>query len=357
MVSDREIANGVASILLHQSDRNAVTTVNDVVEQLEVKLGLDLSHKTAFIRDQIDLLLRHHIHTPPPPPKDHFALQFQNIHHPNHHHHPHFINPNTNTSTSTTATTTTANATSSTSSLRHRHHHLYEIDFQQPNVVVAAAAAPPPPPPPQQVPPPPKESAPTGGKRRGGAGGLNKLCGVSPALQAIVGEPAMTRTQIVKQLWAYIRKNNLQDPSNKRKIICNDELRLVFETDCTDMFKMNKLLAKHIITLEPKKDLGPGAKRLKVTSVESSAECTGPRSSPVIISSALANFLGTGEREMQQSEVMSRVWEYIRINRLEDPVNSMMILCDDKLQELFGCESFSALSISDMLMHHFFTES
>lgn len=38
-------------------------------------------------------------------------------------------------------------------------------------------------------------------------------------------------------------------------------------------------------------------------------------------------------------------------------MNSMMILCDDKLQELFGCESFSALSISDMLMHHFFTES
>lgn len=57
--------------------------------------------------------------------------------------------------------------------------------------------------------------------------------------------------QIVKQLWAYIRKHNLQDPSNKRKIICNDELRLVFETDCTDMFKMNKLLAKHIIPLEP----------------------------------------------------------------------------------------------------------
>ena len=57
--------------------------------------------------------------------------------------------------------------------------------------------------------------------------------------------------QIVKQLWAYIRKNNLQDPSNKRKIICDDALRVVFETDCTDMFKMNKLLAKHIIPLEP----------------------------------------------------------------------------------------------------------
>lgn len=55
----------------------------------------------------------------------------------------------------------------------------------------------------------------------------------------------------MKQLWAYIRKNNLQDPSNKRKIICDDALRVVFETDCTDMFKMNKLLAKHILPLEP----------------------------------------------------------------------------------------------------------
>lgn len=57
--------------------------------------------------------------------------------------------------------------------------------------------------------------------------------------------------QIVKQLWAYIRKHNLQDPENKRKIICDDALRLVFETDCTDMFKMNKLLAKHILPLDP----------------------------------------------------------------------------------------------------------
>ena len=55
----------------------------------------------------------------------------------------------------------------------------------------------------------------------------------------------------MKQLWAYIRQNNLQDPDDKRKIICNDELRVVFETDTTDMFKMNKLLAKHITPLDP----------------------------------------------------------------------------------------------------------
>lgn len=43
---------------------------------------------------------------------------------------------------------------------------------------------------------PVQSNAAAGGKRRGGAGGLNKLCGVSPELQAIVGEPSMTRTQV-----------------------------------------------------------------------------------------------------------------------------------------------------------------
>ena len=40
-------------------------------------------------------------------------------------------------------------------------------------------------------------SAPVGAKRRGGPGGLNKVCGVSPELQAVVGEPAMPRTEVI----------------------------------------------------------------------------------------------------------------------------------------------------------------
>lgn len=56
--------------------------------------------------------------------------------------------------------------------------------------------------------------------------------------------------QIVKQLWMYIRANHLQDPNNKRNIICNDALRLVFDTDSTDMFQMNKLLARHIWAID-----------------------------------------------------------------------------------------------------------
>ncbi|CAI9759073.1 unnamed protein product [Fraxinus pennsylvanica] len=138
--------------------------------------------------------------------------------------------------------------------------------------------------------------APTGRKRRGGSGGVNKLCAVSPELQTIVGQPTLPRIEIVKQLWAYIRKNNLQDPNNKRKIICNEELRLVFETDCTDIFKMNKLLAKHIIPLEPTKQTVQNSKKPKVD-VEYRSQNDDPV--PIVtISEALANFFGIDEREM-----------------------------------------------------------
>ena len=56
-MTDQDIAKGVESLLRH-SDPNSITTVNGVVQQLEAKLGLDLSHKASFIRDQIDHLLR-----------------------------------------------------------------------------------------------------------------------------------------------------------------------------------------------------------------------------------------------------------------------------------------------------------
>lgn len=325
MVTDEAIAEALDS-LIRESTPSQFTSINGVVLQLESKLGLNLSHKLDFIRSQIHLFFQSHqpqSQPPPPqppsqqqPPKDHFTLQ---------------------------------QATNfSTGPPNFAPHRTEDLNFRR-----DPTPAPPAEPTggPVAVPEaPPQESARAGTKRRGGPGGLNKVCGVSPELQAIVGQPALPRTEIVKQLWAYIRRNNLQDPSNKRKIICNDELRLVFETDSTDMFKMNKLLAKHIIPLEPTKQSGEQSKKLKV---DAGAGTKSSESGPyVVISEALANFFGTSGREMLQSEVLRRVWEYIKVNHLEDPLNSMVILCDAKLQEIFGCESISALGIPEILMRH-----
>ncbi|KAK8964309.1 hypothetical protein KSP40_PGU005066 [Platanthera guangdongensis] len=86
-------------------------------------------------------------------------------------------------------------------------------------------------------------------KKRGG--GFTKLCGLSPQLQEFVSVPELARTEVVKRLWAHIRENNLQDPTDKRKIICDERLLNLFKVKKIDMFQMNKALSKHIWTLAP----------------------------------------------------------------------------------------------------------
>jgi len=66
-------------------------------------------------------------------------------------------------------------------------------------------------------------------------------------LEAVVGKGPMPRSQVVKKLWEYIKKNNLQDPSNKRNINADDKLKAVFGGKATvNMFEMTKLVSKHL---------------------------------------------------------------------------------------------------------------
>ena len=71
---------------------------------------------------------------------------------------------------------------------------------------------------------------------------------VSADLAAIVGTGPMPRTEIIKKIWDYIKKNNLQDPTNKRNINPDDKLAKVFGSkNAVDMFQMTKLVSKHIV--------------------------------------------------------------------------------------------------------------
>jgi|UniRef100_A0A2N9G0C9 upstream activation factor subunit UAF30 len=58
--------------------------------------------------------------------------------------------------------------------------------------------------------------------------GIMKPRRVSPEMQALVGVPEISRTQALKQIWAHIKEHNLQDPENKRVIICDDKLKKIF---------------------------------------------------------------------------------------------------------------------------------
>lgn len=69
----------------------------------------------------------------------------------------------------------------------------------------------------------------------------------SKDLAAVVGEGPMPRTEVTKKLWAYIKKNNLQDQKNKRNINADEKLGKVFGSKKTvNMFEMTKLVNKHL---------------------------------------------------------------------------------------------------------------
>lgn len=70
---------------------------------------------------------------------------------------------------------------------------------------------------------------------------------ISADLAVIVGKGPMPRSEVVKKLWEYIKKNNLQDPKNKRNINANADLKKVFGgKDVVNMFEMTKLVSKHL---------------------------------------------------------------------------------------------------------------
>jgi chromatin remodeling complex protein RSC6 len=70
---------------------------------------------------------------------------------------------------------------------------------------------------------------------------------ISSDLAAVVGAGPMPRSEVVKALWVYIKKHNLQDPANKRNIVADENLKKVFGGKAVvNMFEMTKLVSKHL---------------------------------------------------------------------------------------------------------------
>jgi chromatin remodeling complex protein RSC6 len=69
----------------------------------------------------------------------------------------------------------------------------------------------------------------------------------SPALAEVIGSKPVPRTEVTKKLWAYIKKNGLQDSKNKRMIKSDATLKPVFGGKAqVNMFEMTKLVSKHL---------------------------------------------------------------------------------------------------------------
>ena len=92
----------------------------------------------------------------------------------------------------------------------------------------------------------PEKKAPKAGGG-GKANALQKALQPSEELAAVVGDPTpLSRSEAVSKMWDYIKKNNLQNPENKREILADDKLKPIFGKPKVTMFEMNKHLAQHL---------------------------------------------------------------------------------------------------------------
>ncbi|HET7276366.1 MAG TPA: SWIB/MDM2 domain-containing protein [Longimicrobiaceae bacterium] len=85
------------------------------------------------------------------------------------------------------------------------------------------------------------------GKKGGARGGLAKPVTPSPELAKVVGSGQLTRAEVTKTVWDYIKANKLQDSENKRNINADDKLRPIFGgKNQVTMFEMTKLVSQHL---------------------------------------------------------------------------------------------------------------
>jgi upstream activation factor subunit UAF30 len=78
-------------------------------------------------------------------------------------------------------------------------------------------------------------------------GGIAQLVTPSADLAAVVGSAPLTRADLTKKIWAYIKAHGLQDSVNKRNINADDKLKPIFGGKATvTMFEMTSLVNKHV---------------------------------------------------------------------------------------------------------------
>ncbi|KAG7649065.1 SWIB domain [Arabidopsis thaliana x Arabidopsis arenosa] len=237
-----------------------------------------------------------------------------------------------------------------------------------------------------------KTELPVKAKKRGG--GFNKICQLSPQLEKFLGTSQLARTEVVKKMWSYIREHDLQDPTNRRNILCDESLHSLFRVKTINMFQMNKALAKHIWALND----GDGcAKNVKEEDVD---ETSGERDEKdVKIEEALENNeeesreeedhsvrkrkrkkrkpakseekpkkkgggftkvcslspelqAFTGTPQLARTEVVKMLWKYIKENNLQDPSDKRTIICDESLRSLFPLESINMFQMNKQLAKH-----
>ncbi|KAJ3378184.1 hypothetical protein HDU84_007845 [Entophlyctis sp. JEL0112] len=186
---------------------------------------------------------------------------------------------------------------------------------------------------------------------------------LSPELQTIIGTSDPVCYRDVKKLaMAYIKKNSLQHPFDKRFIVCDDNLMIISGQKTLPLFNLYSTFLPHmheVATSFYSENEPYSSKFLRQdspTSVTSnqtpSMTAAGSESQPVEITHALAEFLGH-EGPLPRSEITTRICNYIQKNGLlKEAYGRRVVLCDVPLKSLFGCNTMDIASVPQAVDSH-----
>eukprot|EP01083_Nonionella_stella_P266046 900469_1 len=184
-------------------------------------------------------------------------------------------------------------------------------------------------------------------KKRGG-GGLTAVKEISPEMAAFLGMgDKMARTEVVKALWAYIKKNDLQNPNDKREILLDEKMKELFHADKITMFTMNKYVSAHVhpfkaVNLnEPsenskkKKEQNARKRKAAKDAKNEKAKKRKPSNQPPWRLSQ--DLIAVVQKEiLSRPQVTKALWVYIKENDLQNPEDKREILCDELLKKVMG---------------------
>lgn len=194
-------------------------------------------------------------------------------------------------------------------------------------------------------------------KKKNSKGGYNKPQQLSDKLGGFLGTKEMSRPQIVKSMWEYIKAKDLQNPKDKREILCDKKMKKVFGCDSFTMFSMNKYISHHCHPFPPL-DLTSKPKKVTPTKRKAAASDDGAKKKrkagtqpPYRLSQALVDVV---QKEiLPRPQVVSELWVYIKANELQNPKDKRQILCDKKLQKVFGgLKSVTMFSMNKHITPH-----
>ncbi|VEU34739.1 unnamed protein product [Pseudo-nitzschia multistriata] len=160
----------------------------------------------------------------------------------------------------------------------------------------------------------------------------------------------MARTEVVKGMWDYIKKNELQNPDNKKEIFLDKKMQKVFGCKSFTMFTMNKYLGAHIhpfkpvdLTTSAKKKPAVGSRKRKKKGDSDDVGGKKKRKPkkpglqpPYRLSNELAEIVGT--QILPRPQVVKAIWAHIKKHDLQNSEDKREILCDEKLKAVMGGE-------------------